>query len=331
MIHTNVCLGITKKWLEALKTDRFTTHTIDLFLEAFKVILTTNPLAESLRSLAMFITYARHSPRKRQSSPLRPSKTTSILGDATPRRQTLTTASPSLMISDASESAELDRSQIATRVMKFYTSLLCDEKGTATIRKFARTVTNRVSSGSPGLECYGLTQSIQWLLFLLADNEPEIVILAAKILARLMVINGTSYAQKFVGKTSGVVIMQHRIRRWWKVPALWLICFAIFFGHDVASIDIERQFDLYNLLETFTAKDQSHVIYPEILPVLTAMLQAGLRSITRDAFDPDSPPSGKNYSISKVPSQDHHLSAVYRRSPSASLNKELPRLGECHL
>ena len=112
-------------------------------------------------------------------------------------------------------------------------------------------------------------------------------------MARLLVVNGTSYVQKFVTKTAGVVIMQHRIKRWWKIPAVWLICFAILFGKDVASIDMERPFDLYTLLEIFDTSGQARVVYPQILPVLTSMLQVGLRSLTRCQAG-CSPPSMEN-------------------------------------
>lgn len=150
----DVVLGVTKKWLEALKMDRFTADTFDCFLDAFKTILTPQPSAECLRSLAMFITYARHTPQKRESSPLRPSKSTAIFGEAIPKKQPLiTTSSLNPSISDTNLRSELDRGQIALRVMELYTYLLCDKNDTVTTRKFAKIVTNRVSlvSNSSGL------------------------------------------------------------------------------------------------------------------------------------------------------------------------------------
>ena len=150
----DVILGIAKKWLEALKMDRFTADTFDCFLNAFKTILTPQPSAECLRSLAMFITYARHTPRKRELSPLRPSKSTAVFGEPVQKKQTLiTTSSLNPSISDANLRGELDRGQIALRVMELYTSLICDRNDMVTTKKFARIVTNRVgiSSNSSGL------------------------------------------------------------------------------------------------------------------------------------------------------------------------------------
>ena len=113
--------------------------------------------------------------------------------------------------------------------------------------------------------------------------------LAAKILARLLVINGPDYVQKFVDKTGGIVIMQHRFKRWWSVQAIWPICFAIFFGLDPARIDFSRTFDIFTLLETFAPHDRALVVNPVVLPIFTAMLEQGLRTVTREQTDPNSP------------------------------------------
>jgi len=129
----------------------------------------------------------------------------------------------------------------------------------------------------------------QWLLHLIVDDEGAVVVMAAKILARLLVVSGPTYMTKFVQKTGGITVMQHRLKRWWNIPAVWTICFAIFFGVDIAKIDFRRSFDLFNLLEVFSSGNMVTVVYPEMLPVLTAMLQQGLMSVTREQSDPDSP------------------------------------------
>lgn len=94
--------------------------------------------------------------------------------------------------------------------------------------------------------------------------------------------------------------MQHTIKRWWKLPAVWLICFAIFFGKDVASIDVESPFDLYSLLETFDTSGQARVAYPQMLPVLTSMLQAGLRTLTQCRADSDPSSMDKKNDLGEV-------------------------------
>lgn len=89
--------------------------------------------------------------------------------------------------------------------------------------------------------------------------------------------------------TGGVVIMQSFLKKWWNIPDIWLICFSVLFGNDVADIDFGKPFGLFSLLESFAPNGDCRITYPEILPVLTAMLQNGLRNIYRNQGDPDSP------------------------------------------
>ena len=148
------------------------------------------------------------------------------------------------------------------------------------------------------------------------------MVLAAKILARLLVLNGSGYMKKFVEKTGGITIMQHRLRCWWAITTIWPICFAVMFGRDVATINFNRKFDLFSLLETFDEDGGVTVIYPEILPVLTSMLQNGINSIAMKQDQPDSPlaqKSHRNGIVSNVEQQrPQHV-----RQRSMSLNVEL--------
>jgi len=136
------------------------------------------------------------------------------------------------------------------------------------------------------------------------------VVLATKILARLLVVSGPSYVQKFVDKTGGIVVMQHRLRRWWNIPTIWPICFAILFGIDVGTIEFSRTFDLFTLLEMFASGSKVAVTYPAVLPVITSMLEQGLKAVTRDQSDPDSPlierTNGKTPAITAGPATPTH-------------------------
>lgn len=152
----------------------------------------------------------------------------------------------------------------------------------------------------------------------MTEDEPQIVVLGTKILARLLVVHGASYVTKFTDKTGGFTIMRHRLKRWWDIPTLWPICFSILFSHDVADIDYERPFELFSLLETF---GRSIVVYPNMLPVIIAMLQQGLNSLLCNQDDPDSPLRNR--------SNDHNQPAGLTipsstfRHRSMSLTKEL--------
>lgn len=157
--------------------------------------------------------------------------------------------------------------------------------------------------------------TLQWLLHLLTEDDPEVVFYGSKILARLLVVHGPTYVGKFGSKTGGFAIMRFRLKRWWDIAPLWPILFSILFARDVADINFERSFDLFSLLETFS---NCKVVYSGILPVITAMLQHGLKDVLRTQDDPDSPLAdrGNGQTVS-------NSSVAQARLRSMSLTKEL--------
>lgn len=179
----------------------------------------------------------------------------------------------------------LTKKQLGSKILGMYCGLLCEKGNLTNIKKFARTVTNKVSMSERKQETVVLSCH-KWLLYLLAEDDAETVVYGTKILARLLVTHGSAYTSKFAGKTGGFVIMAHRLKRWWEIPTLWPICFAILFGQDVAEIDFTRNFEFFSLVETF---GKSRVIYPDALPIITGMLQVGLKDVLKHQDDPDSP------------------------------------------
>ena len=104
------------------------------------------------------------------------------------------------------------------------------------------------------------------------------MVLATKILARLLVVHGSGYSKKFSDKNGGYTILEHHLKRWWNVPALWTICFSILFGRDIALLDLDRAFDGPGLLKLFLSDGDLRIVNPEMFPVITGMLKSGLRS-----------------------------------------------------
>ena len=140
----NELVGIIKKWLEALKGDMFTSQTFEYFLEAFQSLLIRPLAADSMRSLALYITYAIHKPRQKPSTPLR-GKSIKLTTDLPSRRKTLSSPSPRPSMRQEDLTPRLTQLQVALRVSELYTNLLCQKGDLANIHKFARTVTNKVS------------------------------------------------------------------------------------------------------------------------------------------------------------------------------------------
>jgi hypothetical protein len=162
---------------------------------------------------------------------------------------------------------------------------------------------------------------VQWLLYLLAETDQRVVVLAAKILARLLVGNGPHFVKKFSEKSHGFVVLKNRLRHWWNTPGIWTICFAILFDLDVAAIDFERDFDVFNLVDIFITHSphtRLRIVYPEIFSVITAMLDTGLRAIVRDpARTENEPPKSENGEATVVRGRRRTMS-LSARQPSTS-------------
>ncbi|KAL2017373.1 hypothetical protein VTK56DRAFT_2253 [Thermocarpiscus australiensis] len=271
-------MRIVKRLLDALKGETVSEEVMPHFMVSFESLVKCNYNAEVHRSIALFITYAFHTPGSLPRTP-KPASASTRSGAPSlgvSRRPTVDASSSSA----TTVSKMLTKKQLGIRILEMYTRLLCEKSNLANIRKFAKTVTNK------------------WLLYLLAENDPEIVALGCKILARLLVTQPSGYTAKFATKTGGFWIMAHRLKQWWDISTLWPILFSILFGYDIANVDFDKSFDFFSLLELF---GNSRVVFPDVLPVITSMLQHGLRDILKYQDDPDSPPADQD--VTKSPRQ----------------------------
>ena len=294
-------------------------------MEALESLAKCNLTAEVFRSLALFITYAFHTP---SSSASRTPKTQTNTPPGRPR--TFSSGPRRPTISTVSEgkdllSPNLTKRELGTRILQMYTNFICEKGSTSNIKKFARTVTNKVCSLAHSAVTFA--NQTQWLLHLLTENDAEVVVLGTKIIARLLVILGSNYVSKFTAiKTGGFTILRHRLRRWWDIPTLWPICLSVLFARDVAEIDFERPFELGSLLETF---DKTKVVNPGVLPVIMAMMEHGLKDVFSHQDDPDSPLNEKGSVHDQRPSWA--TSNRIGRHRSMSLAKELELRRQCTL
>ncbi|KAF2703728.1 beach-domain-containing protein [Pleomassaria siparia CBS 279.74] len=275
-------IRVVKRLTDALKGETFTPQTFPLFLDAFKVLLEINFNGENARSLSLFVTYALHDSRASYAKrALRPKASTLRLRKGTPPTMTPgSTPRSASPVQDPSLPPGLPLAELGVSILGLLTELLCDRKNFTEIMRFAKNVT------------------VKWILYLLAETDQRVVVLAAKILARLLVSNGPHFVKKFSEKSGGFIVMKNRLRNWWNTPGIWTICFAILFDLDVAIIDFERDFDVFNLVDIFTTQyphQRLRIVYPEVFPVITAMLDTGLRAIVRDpARNENKPPNGEN-------------------------------------
>ncbi|KAL8713271.1 MAG: hypothetical protein Q9225_006798 [Loekoesia sp. 1 TL-2023] len=234
--------SINKKWLEALKTDSFRSASFEHFLTAFGSLLAMNLIGDSLRSLAMYITYALEKAGSEEQDLRQQTHPGSM--DKSLVQETSSESHTNPISGEDGTDAELSTEFLAIRMLELYANFVCIPGDTSNIMKFAKTVTN-------------------------------------KMLARLLVTNGQSYIKRFSEETGGMVILRHRLQRWWFLPAIWRICFAVLFGCDIGKVDFARPFNLFSLVDDFVANGKCKHIHPEILPVIIALLQNGLKVLHR--------------------------------------------------
>ncbi|QVM11455.1 hypothetical protein D8B26_006103 [Coccidioides posadasii str. Silveira] len=242
-------MRVIKRLLDSLKDGIFTADNIKLFIPAFSCLTTCCMMAEILRSIALFITYSVHNPKP-------PSRLQNKKSTASITRQFRRATAPQFQ---GRMAVYISKEQIGVELLRTFADIFCASENTANIQKFARTVTNK------------------WLLYLISEDNADVVIQATRILARLLTVHGSSYTRKF-DKSGGFVILRHCLKRWWSLPALWLFCFAVLFGQDVKSIDMEQGFDRAAFTALLENSEKAKVACPEVFPVITGMLQSALKS-----------------------------------------------------
>lgn len=101
------------------------------------------------------------------------------------------------------------------------------------------------------------------------------------MLARILVVHGAPYVKAFADRNGGFSVLKTRLREWWSIPAVWISLFSILFAVDPASIHYSEDFNEVTLGEAFS-KSAGKVVYPEVLPVIAAMLESGLKSVVNE-------------------------------------------------
>ncbi|PHH71830.1 hypothetical protein CDD82_6324 [Ophiocordyceps australis] len=257
-------MRIVKRLLDAYKGESLPESVMEPFTQAFDALIRSSLSQEVLRVLSLFITYSFHTPSQSPSRSCNQSARTSTAGiikrpggEETGR---LRSSSIGLKL--------LSRKELGKQVLSIYSHILCEKSTTNSVKKFSRSVTNR------------------WLLSLVSDQDATIAFHGCKIKSRLLSIQGSSFASRLSGKTGDSVVMANRLKRFWDIPALWVVCLSILFGRDMTDIDFTAGFDVATLLDLFGKRKVANA---DFIIVITSMLQHGMKQIVQHQEDPSSP------------------------------------------
>lgn len=134
-----------KRFLDALKAETFSPEIFPGFLEAFAVLVLGSLNPEVHRSLALFVTYSFHKPSTSASrTPKAKFGTVNNPrpGPSTPKRLPINTV---LDRNVDAPSPVMSKRELGRGVLQMYTNLLCEKGSTINLKRFAKTVTNKVS------------------------------------------------------------------------------------------------------------------------------------------------------------------------------------------
>lgn len=133
--------------MNALKAESFTQDIFPSFLDAFKVLVLADLGAEALRMLALFITYTLHQPRSSTSRTPKArysTSRTSISVSSGQKSFPLNTMLENKLC--PSSSPVMTKREVGRALLQMYTDLLCEKGNTTRIKRFATTVTNKVTT-----------------------------------------------------------------------------------------------------------------------------------------------------------------------------------------
>ena len=144
----NSPVGITKKFLEALRTDRLTKDSLNERLKAFEVALDCGRSADILRSVALFITYVL---KDAQPFQMRSGRSSSVNSREQSRSGTPLSSTgfpPNNRTSKRISTfglGQVSGKETAFGLLEVLSNVLCNPAATHDINRFAKTVTNKAS------------------------------------------------------------------------------------------------------------------------------------------------------------------------------------------
>jgi beige protein homolog 1 len=119
----------------------------------------------------------------------------------------------------------------------------------------------------------------------MSSSNPDHIINGVKILARLLVTQGPTYVSKFAVRVHGFPVLRHNLTAWWELPILWPALLAVLFGADVVSLKAfpgDQRLKLFDLVDLVKGgEEESLVVFPEVFPIIAAILKAGFDSTLR--------------------------------------------------
>ncbi|KAI5362388.1 Putative BEACH domain, PH-like domain superfamily, PH-BEACH domain, BEACH domain superfamily protein [Septoria linicola] len=256
-----------KKLVEAVKSEDVTAEAVKLMIPALKSLVDGHAAQSMYRELAMFIAWGLHDERALPIAPARSFAGTVGLrqkvGSWTKGARTSRPSTPGGP-QQATAKLGLPRSELAIHVLELLAEIVSDETSSTNIRRLVKATTSR------------------WLLHLLSESDKRVVELTLSIVCRAVSALGSDFVTQFMDKNGGFLILKSRLKTFWRVSSVWSLALAILFGRNVPPEWLHQEFTAFHLVELLSVDDTLRISNAEMLPVIFAMLETGLRKVALD-------------------------------------------------
>ncbi|KAF2721092.1 beach-domain-containing protein [Polychaeton citri CBS 116435] len=288
-------MRITKRFVDAMKGEEIESAAVPLLMKAIKTTLGDNANHHIYRDLGMFVAYGLQDERVASGKSMKSlSSVVSIRSRALSwARGVKGTSRPSTPGGSATIERKpgVPRAELAIGVLELLVDHVCTERSAGPMRRFNRAVSSR------------------FMLPLLSETNPRVLSLTLMLLSHSLRCLGSDFRRPFVENHGGFTLLKSRLKNFWQHDSIWRTAFAILFGKTLSTEEMQQEFSVFTLVETYAIGQKTTVMNPEIMPALMAMLEAGLRSIVKN-----DPPSDKDTKIVRTVIQ--FLSEACNRSPA---------------
>jgi hypothetical protein len=127
-----------------MKAETIAEDVLPAFIEAFENMVKCDFNSEVHRALALFVTYAFHTPSASRPRTPKPASS-SISGPSTPGSSLLRPPRSDVAVpGTGSQPSYLTKRRLGKIILVMFSKLLCERGNVGNIKRFARTVTNKV-------------------------------------------------------------------------------------------------------------------------------------------------------------------------------------------
>ena len=165
--------------------------------------------------------------------------------------------------------------QMRNVVLEMLHDILCEGNNNINnskemVTKFATTITNR------------------WpLLFFGPNLHPFTVVLAARILSRILITQGTGYINKFRTSSEGfLILLQSLPPHYWSLTQLHETLIITMMGIDIAQYPMYTSFQIDNIKQCIQQNQhQSGFLIPDIMPIIVALWRESVHAAVQPLID----------------------------------------------